>query len=87
MKEKIDFKSIFKAIWDVIVIVAYMKFYFMCFMATMLSLLCSMWILNEAGRDITQIAAGLKWIGYLGLTYLAIIMADKLRELFQRGKK
>lgn len=73
--------------WNFLVIFAYVKFYFLCFMGTMLSLLCSMWILNEAGRDIAQIAAGFKWVGYFGTVYLAIIMADKLRELFQRGSK
>ena len=76
-----------KGVWEVLVLLAHMKFYFMCFMGTMLSLLCSMYILATEGHDITALTKGIRWVGYFGLTYIAIIMTDRLRELFQRGKK
>ena len=82
MKEK--FKAFMKGFWELLVIFAHAKFYFMCFMGMMLSLLCSMWILAEAGHDITRLANGIRWVGYSGLTCIAIIMFDKI---FVGGKK
>lgn len=84
---KIDFKEIGKGLWDVLVIFAYAMFYSMCLMGVMLSLLSSMWILTSAGKDITQIAAGFKRVGYFGLIYIAIIMADKIHKQFWGKEK
>jgi len=85
MKEKL--KGFLKGFWEVIVLFAYMKFYMLCLIGTMLSILSSMWILANAGHDITHIPKGLKWVGYLGITYVAIIMADKLARQYKEGKK
>ena len=72
------FKKGEKYLWDILVFIAYFKFYIICFIGTILSLVCSMWILAQAGHDITAQAKGLKWIAYSGLTFILIIMFDKL---------
>jgi len=84
---KIDFRSIGKSLWEILVVSANMLFYLMCLIGIMIAILCAMWILVEAGHDITQISERLDVIAYLGLTCIAVIMIDKLRELFQKGKK
>jgi len=71
-------KKFFSGAWQVLVILAYMKFYVLCFMGTMISLILSVYVLNEAGHDIIQLASSIKYVGYYGLFYLAIIMMDKI---------
>jgi hypothetical protein len=80
------FKKVASGLWEFLVFFAYVKFYAFCFMGVMLSLVCSIWILNEAGRDITQIAGAVRYIGYSALFFIAVILVNKIKELFQKGR-
>jgi len=86
-KQKENLKEVAKSVWGVIVLFAYIKFYLLCIVGVLLSFICSIYILNEAGHDITQLAKSAKWIGYFGVGYIAIIMADKLKDVLPLRKQ
>lgn len=74
-------KSFLIGTWEVLVIVVYVNFYIMCLTSFIITIALAMYILNEAGADITGLGYAMKFIGYLGVFYIAVIMVDKIFKM------
>lgn len=85
-KKKTTVKDVFKGFWRILVLFAYVKFYVLCLVGVMLTYLTSMYVLIQEGHDVTGMAEKTKMIGYWGIAWIAIIMADKLRKQWNEGK-
>ena len=83
-KTKENIKEVLKAGWKILVILSYTMFYTLCLSGVMIALLLSIYVLVQEGRDITKIANGISKVGYFGLGYIAIIMIDKIMEVFKK---
>jgi hypothetical protein len=73
-------KEFFSNAWDLLVFIAYLKFYIMCLCGFLITLVLAAFVISEAGGDVGELAPAIKWAGYIGVFYVAIIMIDKMNR-------
>lgn len=86
MLTKDNFKKFFIGCWEILVLLAYAKFYIFCLTTMGIVLMLSVFVLEAHGADVTVLAASIKPAMYSGISFVCIILLDKIFKDFGRKK-
>lgn len=76
----VNIKKWFSIFWEVVVVIAYIKFYLMCLVTFTLVLVLSIFVISEAGGDVTRLGDASRYAVLIAFFWVVIITIDKFNN-------